>query len=111
MVFSSLIFIFVFLTVVLGVYYMLKPLPIVWRNIWLFVTSIFFYAWGEPRFVLVMVGSILLNYIWGLLADKFRDAKGIKWLLALAVGSNLIILYIVKYFRILVSLFVLTRYE
>lgn len=97
MVFSSLLFLFVFLTVVLGIYYMLKPLPIIWRNIWLFITSIFFYAWGEPKFVLVMLGSIALNYIWGLLADRFRHAKGIKWLLALAVGSNLIILYIVKY--------------
>lgn len=97
MVFSNLFFLFMFLIVVLGIYYALRPLPIVWRNVWLFVASIFFYAWGEPSFVLVMLGSIAMNYVWGLLVDKFRQSKAIKFLLFLVIGSNLTVLYIVKY--------------
>ncbi|MBO5341844.1 MAG: MBOAT family protein [Lachnospiraceae bacterium] len=104
MIFSSLFFIFVFLVVVLAVYYALEPLPIIFRNIWLFLASLFFYAWGEPKFCLVMLGSIGLNYIWGLLVDRFRDSKGIKALLAVAVASNLIVLFIVKYLNFTVSI-------
>lgn len=104
MIFSSLFFIFVFLVVVLAVYYALKPLPIIFRNIWLFLASLFFYAWGEPKFCLVMLGSIGLNYVWGLLVDKFRDSKGIKAILAVAVASNLIVLFIVKYLNFTVSI-------
>lgn len=97
MVFSDLFFLFVYLVVVMGIYYALKPLPIVFRNVWLFLSSIFFYAWGEPRFVVVMLISIAMNYIWGILVDKFRNTKCIKLLLFLTVFSNLSILYVVKY--------------
>ena len=97
MVFSSLIFLFAFLGVVLAGYYLMKPLPIMFRNFWLFLVSIFFYAWGEPKFFIIMLGSILLNYIFGIAIDKYRDSKGVKWLLAVAVGSNLLVLFIFKY--------------
>lgn len=104
MVFSSLIFLFAFLGAVLAGYYLMKPLPIIFRNIWLFLVSIFFYAWGEPKFFIVMLGSILLNYVFGIAVDKYRNAKGIKWLLGVAVGSNLLILFIFKYLNFSVEI-------
>ena len=48
-------------------------------------------------FFVVMLGSILLNYLWGLAVNKWRNAKGIKWILAGAVGCNLLVLYLFKY--------------
>ncbi len=104
MVFSSLIFLFVFLGAALAGYYLMKPLPIIFRNIWLFLVSIFFYAWGEPKFFIVMLGSILMNYVWGVTVDRYRDTKGIKWLLGMAVGSNLLILFIFKYLNFSVGI-------
>ena len=97
MVFSSIIFVFAFLGTVLAVYYLMKPLPICYRNIWLFLGSIFFYAWGEPKFFVVMIGSILMNYVWGLAVDRYRTSKGIKWILGGALASNLLILFLFKY--------------
>ena len=104
MVFSSLIFIFAFLGLVLAIYYLMRPLPIIYRNVWLFLVSIFFYAWGEPKFFIVMIGSIFINYIWGLLVDKYRESGGIKVLLGAAVGSNLLILFIFKYLNFSVEI-------
>ena len=72
MVFSSLIFLFAFLPVVLGVYYVLKPGL---RNAWLLIASLFFYAWGEPKNVLVMIFSILLNYFLVLLIEALKQKK------------------------------------
>jgi len=104
MVFSSLIFLFTFLGITLAVYYLMKPLPIIYRNIWLFLVSIFFYAWGEPKFFVVILCSIVMNYFWGLAVDRYRHAKGIKWLLGVAVGSNLLILFIFKYLNFSVGI-------
>ena len=63
MVFSSLTFLFLFLPVVLIVYYLL---PRVARNAWLFLASLFFYWWGEPVYLWLMIGSVLFNYLCGL---------------------------------------------
>ena len=52
MVFSSLIFLWLFLPVVLGMYFLTKES---YRNVLLLVASLFFYAWGEPVYVLVMI--------------------------------------------------------
>lgn len=97
MVFSSLVFVFVFLGIVLMVYYLMKPLPIFYRNVWLLLVSIFFYAWGEPKAFVLMLVSIVLNYIWGLLIDRYRSLKGAKYLLISAIGTNVLILFYFKY--------------
>ena len=73
MLFSSSVFLFLFLPVVLLVYYL--PLRR-WRqgqNVFLLLASLGFYAWGEPWFVLVMLGSILANYGFGLWVDACKD--------------------------------------
>ncbi len=70
MVFSSPIFLFLFLPVVLGVYFVL---PFRAGNLWLLLSSLVFYGWGEPQFVLVMLASILANYAFGFWIDRVRD--------------------------------------
>ena len=66
MVFSSAAFLFAFLPLTLAGYYFL---PIKYRNVFLMLASLLFYAWGEPKFVFVMILSILMNYAFGLLVD------------------------------------------
>ncbi|MDO4569098.1 MAG: MBOAT family O-acyltransferase [Planctomycetia bacterium] len=75
MLFSSEIFLFLFLPFMLFVYY---GLLFRWRslqNLFLLGMSLLFYAYGEPWFVLVMVTSILANWIFGLLVEKFRENR------------------------------------
>ena len=64
MLFSSLLFIFVFLPIVLGIYYgILRKRKI--RNFFLLLVSLVFYAWGEPVYVFLMIGCIGVNYLAG----------------------------------------------
>lgn len=98
MVFSSSIFMFLFLPVLLLLYFLNKN--ITYRNIVLLIMSIIFYAWGEPKYVLVMLLSILVNYGMGLLLDKTEQKKKEKLkkgILFLAVFCNLGILFVFKY--------------
>ena len=60
MVFSSAVFLFAFLPLTIFGYFLL---PRKWRNAYLMLASLVFYAWGEPKFVLVMIASILMNYL------------------------------------------------
>ena len=100
MIFSSAVFLFLFLPVVLAVYFLL---PARLRNLWLLGTSLVFYAWGEPRFVLVMLASIGANYFLALRIGRSKDAGGRKAYLALAVVANLGLLVIFKYADFLVG--------
>lgn len=95
MVFSSSVFLFLFLPVVL-LAYALVP----WRlkNLFLLAASIFFYAWGETYFVLIMLGSIMANYVLGLFIDRLRASRvWARSLVALAVLVNLGLLAAFKY--------------
>ena len=97
MLFSSLIFLIVFLPIVLFGYYVLFRR---WRpaqNVFLLCASLVFYAWGEPKFVFVMIGSILFNWLMGLLTDRFRDRKTAKLWVALDAAGNLGLLFVFKY--------------
>jgi len=93
MVFTSPTFLFAFLPVVLFLYY-LVPKKI--QNFILLFSSIFFYAWGEMVFVLVLVFSIFVNYFFGHLLYKHLQ---VKWLLYLGVSLNLLVLIFYKYFN------------
>ncbi|MBR5766279.1 MAG: hypothetical protein IKX95_05805, partial [Lachnospiraceae bacterium] len=68
MVFSSVIFFCFFLPIMIIVYY---ALPAKLRNIWLLLGSLFFYAWGEPKYIFIMVASIVGNYAFGMLIHFF----------------------------------------
>ncbi|MBR1606060.1 MAG: MBOAT family protein, partial [Alphaproteobacteria bacterium] len=62
MVFSSLVFLWLFLPIVIGTYFLAQEK---YRNLLLLIASLFFYAWGEPIYVLVMIFSIVINYVCG----------------------------------------------
>ncbi len=99
MVFSSLVFLFVYLPVVLAVYYLV---PARWRNLWLFIVNLVFYAWGEPVYILLMLFSILVNYGSGLLIDRYRDnKKRARAILAASSAISLGLLVFFKYFDLL----------
>ena len=66
MVFSSLVFLFAYLPIVLGVYYII---PRKSRNLFLFVVNLIFYGWGEPVFVLLMLFSTVVDYVHGYLSE------------------------------------------
>ena len=98
MVFSSMIFLCVFLPVVLIVYYVL---PKQLRNLWLLLASLFFYAWGEPRYLLIMLFSTVFDYCNGrAISYATKKGKHDTWgraVLALSVTGNLAILCFFKY--------------
>jgi alginate O-acetyltransferase complex protein AlgI len=95
MLFSSTVFLFAFLPVTLLVYYVIQPRL---RNYFLLFMSLLFYAWGEPRFVLIMIGSIIANYGFGLLVNRYRNnRKAARGVLAASVVFNLGLLFIFKY--------------
>lgn len=93
MVFSSNVFLFFFLPGVLGLYFVLRPPA---RNVLLLAASLLFYAWGEGGFVVLMLMSSLLNYVFGLLIDRYRGGAD-RAVLVVAVAANLGFLAWFKY--------------
>ena len=85
-------FIFIFLPVVLAAYYLLRP---AYRNTVLLMASLFFYAWGEPRYLLIMLFTITINYCGAMLIDTYRSRA--KLILCLSILANLGILVYFKY--------------
>ncbi|WP_127488563.1 MBOAT family O-acyltransferase [Paenibacillus ehimensis] len=101
MVFSSLIFLFLFLPLTLLVYYV-SPAGL--RNAVLLFVSLVFYAWGEPVYIVIMVFSTLFDYANGLLIDKYRSRKGIARTIFIgSIAVNLGILGFFKYYGFLVD--------
>ena len=95
MVFSSTIFLCVYLPLVLLGYYIC---PKKGRNLFLLIVSLVFYAWGEPKYVFLMIFSILVNYIFGRLMDKHREnKKRLKLMLVLSVVIDIGLLSVFKY--------------
>ena len=94
MVFSSLTFLFLFFPLVMGVYYLC---PRTLRNLWLLLTSLLFYAWGEPKYMLLMLVSIVQGYGFGLLIEKHRGQKASKVFLTLSILVSLGLLGYFKY--------------
>jgi len=100
MLFSSLLFLWVFLPVVLlGS----RVLPRGWVNPFLTAASLFFYAWGEPVYVLIMLGSIAVNYTCGLGVDRADSPGKKKAVLTVGVLLNLLVLFVFKYLGLFVE--------
>jgi alginate O-acetyltransferase complex protein AlgI len=91
MVFSSIIFLFYFFPCFLLLYYLLP-----WKNTVLLLGSLLFYAWGEPRFVPLLLFSALLNYSCGYAIASSRDRYRKLWLV-LGISANLGLLLYYKY--------------
>ncbi len=99
MVFSSLIFLFVFFPIILLGYYVVLRQHM-HRNIFLFIVSLIFYSWGEPTYIILMLLSIWVNYKAGLLIESHsapRYEKVQKYILAVGIIFNLYLLFIFKY--------------
>ncbi len=100
MVFSSPIFLFLFLPVTLGVNFLL---PRSVRNYWLLAVSLLFYAWGEPIFVAFMLLSVVMNYLFGMWVDAERSRPLARFVLVLTVVFNIGLLATYKYANFVVA--------
>ena len=99
MLFSSLTFLFVFLPTVIGIYYIL---PMKAKNIWLLLSSLFFYFYGEPKYLILMISVITFSYIFGLLTDRAEGKKRLV-ITILSVAVNLSALIFFKYTDFFIS--------
>lgn len=101
MVFSSLLFIFLFLPVVLSAYYLA---PRCLRNAILVLSSLIFYAWGEPIYVLLMIFVALFDYGCALLLDRYAEQRAIRCtVLWTGISVNLLALGFFKYVGFVIS--------
>ena len=95
MLFSSIVFLFTFLPIVLILYYVL---PAMFRNPVLLLASLVFYAWGEPVYIFLMILSILFNYFSGLdIARNLKNKQMAKRSLVFNIIVNIAILGFFKY--------------
>ncbi len=92
MVFSSTVFLFLFLPIVIFSYIIV---PQKGKNDLLLLSSLFFYAWGEPLYISILLISIICNYSGALLISKYKNIKNI--ILCFFVFVNIIIIFTYKY--------------
>ncbi len=100
MVFSSITFLYFFLPIVILLYFIT---PKKYKNFILLFSSLFFYFCGEPKYTLLLIASIIINYIHGILIEKYRGTKIAKCVLVSSIVINLLLLGIFKYSNFLVS--------
>ncbi|MFZ2538422.1 MAG: MBOAT family O-acyltransferase, partial [Oscillospiraceae bacterium] len=101
MLFSSLTFLFGFLPIVLLFYYA-SPMKI--KNLIIMASGIFFYAWGEPFYVLIMMITVAIDYTAGRLMDKYDENQKVRlWIMLSSVVLNLSFLVLFKYGSFVVS--------
>ncbi|MBO5509089.1 MAG: MBOAT family protein, partial [Lachnospiraceae bacterium] len=95
MVFSSIVFICIFLPVIFILYTLLPSIKV--KNILLVAASLVFYAYGEPVYIILMLLSTVANYLFGLLLDKYKNKNSGRLILIVAVIANLTLLGVYKY--------------
>jgi len=101
MVFSSITFIFYLLPLFLIIDSALRwDKKCVWRNIGITLVSLLFYTWGEGQNVFLLIIMAFVNYVWGLVIDRYRN----RAVLASGIALNLLILFKYKYFYWIYSL-------
>ncbi len=94
MLFSSITFLYVFLPCVLIIY---AITPKKFKNSILLISGLFFYAWGEPKYIFLMISAIFFNFICGIVIDKKRKKVTAKITLALSIIVNIGMLGFFKY--------------
>ncbi len=102
MLFSSIVFLFYFFPVVFVIYYALSFSRAL-QNIWLLISSLAFYAWGEPVYIILMISSILFNSLMGYIVEKQSNIKIKRMLLIISVAGNLSALFIFKYLKFILE--------
>ena len=95
MVFSSLTFLYLFLPLCFICYYIVQKTSS--RNVILLVFSLVFYAWGEPKYIFLMIATAFVDYVFGLLIERFRGRWQSKLFLTLAAVITLSSLALFKY--------------
>ena len=112
MLFSSMIFLWIFLPAVILINFLIKQLPfknprtsLQVRNMFLLFASLVFYAWGGIYYLLIMISTITINYFGGqLIAHRFSENPAAKKkVLIIAIVLNLAILFVFKYFNMMVA--------
>jgi alginate O-acetyltransferase complex protein AlgI len=100
MLFSSPLFLYLFLPItLLGYYLAIKKM----KNYWLLLMSLIFFAWGGVSYTIILIGSIVLNYFFGLAIDRSgKEQKARAWLTA-GITCNILLLGIFKYTNFLIS--------
>ncbi len=98
MLFSSMTFVFMFLPIVLVLYLVTKKEL---HNPILLIASIIFYAWGEPKYLAIILLTILVNYFGAISVNKFSSHK--KFALVLTIIANLSFLFYFKYFNFVID--------
>ena len=94
MVFSSLVFLFLFLAIHLLVYHLINPR---WRNAVLLISSLIFYSWGGPRYLVLLMGNTLASWIFALLIERARTPGAKKLFMVLECVVLLGVLCVFKY--------------
>ena len=94
MLFNSYEFIFIFLPITLFGYFLISKKSITFSNVWLAAASFFFYGYWDIRFVPILAGSILWNFLSGIIIDR---AKNKKLMLFIAIAANIALLCYFKY--------------
>ena len=105
MVFSSVTFLFFFLPIVLGVYFLLRPR---WRNLWLLFASLFFYIWGMGALVAILLISTTVDFAMGFVVASgvaTGNRTQVRLGIAGSVGVNLALLGYFKYANFFVEQF------
>ncbi len=104
MLFSSTIFLFVFLVAVLFIYFVFLRKTKKLKNYFLMIASLAFYAYGEPKNIILLVLAIIFNWIFGLLIDKNKESKiKSRLIIALMLIYNLGVLVVYKYLGFIVT--------
>ena len=100
MIFSSMTFLWCFLPILLLMYFIVKDK---YKNVVLLIFSLLFYAWGEPKYIILMLLSITINYILGILIDKYINKKMGTAIFIIAILINILLLGYFKYFNFLIN--------
>ena len=98
MIFSSITFLFYFLPIVLTIYYIV---PNKFKNSILLIASMFFYFYGEPKYLIIMIFSIIFTYLFGILIAKYP--KHSKIFMIISICTSVAILVYFKYMNFLIE--------
>lgn len=100
MVFSTITFLFYFLPIVLVIYYIV---PKKWKNIILLIASLLFYFYGEPKYIVLMILSIIMTYIFGILIEKNKNTQKAKMYLIISICISVGLLIYFKYTNFIIK--------
>jgi len=103
MLFSSLSFLCAFLPILFILYFSVKNIKI--KNIILLLFSLLFYAWGEPKYILLMLITVLISYVYGIIIEKTKNVKHKKIIFVITVIAILLSLFIFKYLDFSINIF------